>query len=152
MSRRHTFFVSPDGGRTGNETVSSRNFSKIHDFGKILAEFEKFCRKHINIFAAPSAHSLFVFYALHPYANSYCHVQGFTACTASQVIFLSNFERCSGNVSVEVNEMNLDLEFPEASNPWRKVCVLVNGKEVVKPRVQKITRYFLLGKDDFCAK
>ena len=65
---------------------------------------------------------------------------------------LSNFERCSGNVSVEVNEMNLDLEFPEASNPWRKVCVLVNGKEVVKPRVQKITRYFLLGKDDFCAK
>ena len=48
--------------------------------------------------------------------------------------------------------MNLDLEFPEASNPWRKVCVLVNGKEVIKPRVQKITRYFLLGKDDLLGK
>ena len=79
--------MSPDGGRTANETVFSRNFSKIRDFGKILAEFEQFCRKQIKNFAAPSAHSLFVFYALHPYANSYCRVQGFTTCTASQVTF-----------------------------------------------------------------
>ena len=36
LSRRHDIFVSPDGGRTGNGTVISRNFSKIHDFGKIF--------------------------------------------------------------------------------------------------------------------
>ena len=96
FSRRQDIFVSPDGGRTGNGTVISRNFSKIHDFGKILAEFEQFSRKQINIFAAPSAHSLFVFLVLTALCKQLLLCPGLYSLYSLSSNILSNFERCSG--------------------------------------------------------